>query len=112
VSQINWLHENNISHGDLELKNILLACDQSRAVIIDFEKSKQDASAENKARDKETLLAAIRRLLPGFEATMTSMLSGRVRRASFGGTRHTLHKKKHTRKIRKTQKHKGKRYHE
>jgi len=112
VSQINWLHENNISHGDLELKNILLACDQSRAVIIDFEKSKQDTSAENKARDKETLLAAIRRLLPGFEATMTSMLSGRVRRASFGGTRRTLHKKKHKRKIRKTQKHKGKHNHE
>ena len=104
-----WLHENNISHGDLELKNILLACDQSRAVIIDFEKSKQDTSVENKARDKETLLAAIRRLLPGFETTMTSMLSGRVRRASFGGTRRVRHRLTHKKKkLRKTRKHKRK----
>ena len=107
VSQMNWLHENNISHGDLELKNILLACDQSRAVIIDFEKSKQDTTDEKKARDKETLLAAIREYKPDFEATMTTALSGRLRRASFSGTR--LRKTNKKQQKRKTRKQKGKR---
>ena len=101
VSQINWLHANNISHGDLELKNILLACDQSRAVIIDFEKSKQATSVENKARDKETLLAAIREYKPDFEATMTSKLSGRRRLT-----------RKNKKKLRRTQKHKRRFNHE
>jgi len=94
--QINWLHSKNISHGDLELKNILLSCDQTKAVIIDFEKSKQDTTAEDKARDKRRFLEAVKEKTPDFYSTMASVLSGR--RASIGGTRRNLRKNKRSRK--------------
>ncbi len=42
--QIEWLHSNKIAHNDLELKNILLTCDNKNAIIIDFEKSTRGAS--------------------------------------------------------------------
>jgi serine/threonine protein kinase len=93
--QINWLHSKNISHGDLELKNILLSCDQTKAVVIDFEKSKQDATAEDKARDKRLFLEAVKDKTPDFYSTMASVLSGR--RASIGGTRRIRRKRRSTR---------------
>ncbi len=37
--QIEWLEDNKICHGDLELKNILFSPDRKKATIIDFEKS-------------------------------------------------------------------------
>jgi tRNA A-37 threonylcarbamoyl transferase component Bud32 len=94
-----WLHVNKISHGDLELKNILLSCDQKEAVIIDFEKSKQEATAEDKARDKRRFLEAVKEKTPDFYSQMKTILSGR--RASIGGTlriRRNLHKNTKSRK--------------
>jgi len=94
--QINWLHANNISHGDLELKNILLSCDQTGAVIIDFEKSKQDATAEDMVQDKRLFLQAVKDKIPDFHSQMATILSGR--RASIGGTRRILrNRRKNTR---------------
>jgi serine/threonine protein kinase len=103
--QINWLHANNISHGDLELKNILLACDQRDAVIIDFEKSKQDATTDDKARDKRRFLEAVKEKTPDFYSTMASVLSGR--RASIGGTRRI---RRNLRKNTKSRKNTGKKH--
>ncbi len=61
VKQLSWLHENNILHNDLELKNILLSCDGKRAVIIDFEKSKHNPTEEEKAEEMKYLLSILPR---------------------------------------------------
>lgn len=84
--QLRWLHANNISHGDLELKNILLSCDQKSAVIIDFEKSKIGITTLDKIKDKKTLLSAVEDDFPAFKRYLSTILEGR--RASIaGGTR-------------------------
>jgi serine/threonine protein kinase len=102
LRQIKWLHDHDIVHGDLELKNILLSCDQMSATIIDFEKSKQGAAAtdEEKAMDKTRLLSAVKNNLPPFLTTISQILYGR--RASIGGTRH----KRSRQQKRKTQRRK------
>ena len=103
--QINWLHLNKISHGDLELKNILLSCDQKEAVIIDFEKSKQDATADDMAQDKLRFLEAVKEKTPDFYSQMKTILSGR--RASIGGTRRI---RRNCRKNTKSRKNAGKKH--
>jgi tRNA A-37 threonylcarbamoyl transferase component Bud32 len=96
--QIKWLHDNKIVHGDLELKNILLSCDQTTATLIDFEKSKinDGATKEEKMKDKERLLSAVKDATPSFLSTFTHILSGR--RASIGGKRRCISRVRKTRK--------------
>jgi tRNA A-37 threonylcarbamoyl transferase component Bud32 len=53
--QIQWLHLHNISHNDLELKNILLA-DSATPLIIDFEKSSLAAKKKQIKNDYTMLL--------------------------------------------------------
>lgn len=57
--QLNWLHSNRILHGDLELKNILLSCDGAHAVIIDFEKSKFNASINEMRYEKDRIMTML-----------------------------------------------------
>lgn len=54
--QIEWLHNNKITHNDLELKNILLTCDNKNAIIIDFEKSLINSSNSSMKDDYRKLL--------------------------------------------------------
>ena len=56
TKQLQWLHDNGILHNDIELKNILLSCDGTRAVLIDFEKSKRNPSDAEKAGEMKRLL--------------------------------------------------------
>lgn len=58
--QLGWLHRHRMAHNDLELKNILLACDHSHATIIDFEKATRNATAAQKREDYRLLLATLR----------------------------------------------------
>ncbi len=77
LRQIKWLHTNNIVHGDLELKNILLSCNQNTATIIDFEKSKRGPSATSKGKenDIQLLLDAIEyNNLQSFHKKMSEIL--------------------------------------
>lgn len=83
--QLRWLHSHNILHNDLELKNILLSCDGTRAVLIDFEKSRvgtnvtPEEAANEMEKLKEVLPPAIARLFP-FEGRPRSMSAGRRKR--------------------------------
>jgi len=54
--QLRWLHSHRIAHNDLEMKNILVSCDQKHAIIIDFEKSVLNASPDLMAADKGRLV--------------------------------------------------------
>jgi serine/threonine protein kinase len=92
--QIKWLHAHDIVHGDLELKNILLSCDQQSATIIDFEKSTRSATKEETTADVTRLLAAVKDKIPPFWRPLSEVLRGR--RASMGGTRR---RKRATRRI-------------
>lgn len=57
--QIEWLHRRKIAHNDLELKNILLTCDNKNAIIIDFEKSIVKASDAEMRNDYKQALASL-----------------------------------------------------
>jgi serine/threonine protein kinase len=54
--QLDWLRSKKILHNDLELKNILLSCDGNHAVIIDFEKSKMNASELEMKAERDRIL--------------------------------------------------------
>lgn len=61
TKQLQWLHDNGILHNDIELKNILLSCDGTQAVLIDFEKSKRNPSDAEKAEEMKRLLEILPR---------------------------------------------------
>ncbi len=54
--QIEWLHSHKIAHNDLELKNILLSCDNKSAIIIDFEKATVKSSNAARKNDYTKLI--------------------------------------------------------
>lgn len=55
LKQVKWLHSHNISHNDLELKNILLT--DEGPVVIDFEKS-SFATKEKMKNDYRVMMTA------------------------------------------------------
>lgn len=57
--QIEWLHSNKIAHNDLELKNVLLTCDNNNAIIIDFEKATKDSSMTSMRADYRTIIESL-----------------------------------------------------
>jgi len=57
--QIEWLHKKKIAHNDLELKNILLTCDNKNAIVIDFEKSIIKASDALMKKDYKQLIDSL-----------------------------------------------------
>jgi len=85
TKQMNWLHDHNILHNDIAVKNILLTCDGRKAVIIDFEKSRIHApvTPEERAREikrmKEDLPASVARYFPMTQRPR-SMSAGKRRR--------------------------------
>ncbi len=57
--QIEWLHSHKIAHNDLELKNVLLTCDNKSAIIIDFEKATTDSSMTSMRDDYRKLMESL-----------------------------------------------------
>jgi serine/threonine protein kinase len=88
--QIQWLHRHGIIHGDVELKNILLSCDYNNAVIIDFEKSKVDATKTEMKNEYEYLIRNLKgnEITAGIGAKLARLVSGTLSRShSVGGRR-------------------------
>lgn len=90
--QIEWLHRRKIAHNDLELKNILLSCDNKKAIIIDFEKSMVKATMESMRGDYKKLLASLNEMeqTKGIAKHLKKLAVGKVtstRRATMGGKR-------------------------
>jgi serine/threonine protein kinase len=48
--QIKWLNTHGFCHNDMELKNILLSEDSSKAILIDFEKTKKTKKCNDTER--------------------------------------------------------------
>ncbi len=76
--QIEWLHRRNIAHNDLELKNILLTCDNTNAIIIDFEKSIVKASDAEMRNDYKQVLASLQ------ETEQTKGIAKHLKKLSLG----------------------------
>jgi len=88
--QIEWLHNNKIAHNDLELKNILLTCDNKNAIIIDFEKATRGASDSMMRDDYRKLLKNLNENenTKGIATKLEKLAVGKlpiIRRLSIGG---------------------------
>lgn len=88
--QIEWLHSNKIAHNDLELKNVLLTCDNKNAIIIDFEKATRGASELSMRDDYRKLIESlnVNDKTKGIAAKLEKMAIGKLpikRRLSIGG---------------------------
>ena len=102
--QIEWLHKHNIAHNDLELKNVMLDCDNKKATIIDFEKSTVGASKSAMINDYTKIIGNLNESehTRGIGAKLEALAFGKSsnkRNTTFGG------RKRKTRKH-KTRKHK------
>lgn len=87
--QLKWLHDNQILHNDLELKNVMLSCDGTKAVLIDFEKSKVGVLVTPEDRERE--FQYLKAVLPPSVARYFPMKS-RPRSMSAGKRRRTRRK--------------------
>ncbi len=101
--QIEWLHRRKIAHNDLELKNILLTCDNKNAIIIDFEKSIVKATDTVMRGDYKKLLESLNETeqTKGIAKHLKKLSLGKApltRRATLGGKRKqkTLKKRRAT----------------
>lgn len=99
--QIEWLHNNKIAHNDLELKNVLLTCDNKNAIIIDFEKATHKSSDFSMRDDYRKIIQNLNENeeTKGIGKKLEKLAFGKLpltRRLSIGG--------KFTRKTRKTRK--------
>lgn len=88
--QIEWLHSNKIAHNDLELKNILLTCDNKNTIIIDFEKAARGASNIAMRDDYMKILQSLNEnsKTKGVATKLEKMAFGKLpitRRLSIGG---------------------------
>lgn len=89
--QIEWLHTNKIAHNDLELKNILLTCDNKNVIIIDFEKATREASNSSMRDDYRKLIDSLNEndKTKGIASKLEKIAIGKLpltRRLSIGGT--------------------------
>jgi serine/threonine protein kinase len=78
--QLNWLRSKKILHNDLELKNILLSCDGKHAVIIDFEKSKMNASESEMKAERDRILQELQNELKEIRVRSRSVGAKRRKR--------------------------------
>ena len=90
--QIEWLHKNKIAHNDLELKNILLSCDNKNATIIDFEKATRGASNSSMRDDYRKIVDSLKenKTTTGIATQLEKLAFGKfplTRRMSIGGTK-------------------------
>jgi serine/threonine protein kinase len=90
VKQIEWLHSHKIAHNDLELKNILLSCDNKNATIIDFEKATLNSSSTSMRNDYKQIIQSLneREETKGIAKKIESLAFSKLplrRRFSFGG---------------------------
>lgn len=88
--QIEWLHSNKIAHNDLELKNILLSCDNKNVIIIDFEKATRNASDSAMRDDYRKLIDSLNEndKTRGIATKLEKIALGKlplIRRLSIGG---------------------------
>jgi serine/threonine protein kinase len=88
--QIEWLHSNKIAHNDLELKNILLSCDNKNAIIIDFEKATPGASNSAMRDDYRKVIESLKseEKTKGIATKLEKLAYGKLpltRRLSIGG---------------------------
>lgn len=88
--QIEWLHSNKIAHNDLELKNILLTCDNKNVIIIDFEKAIKGASDSSMREDYRKIIQSLNEndKTKGISKKLEKLAIGklpRTRRLSIGG---------------------------
>ncbi len=89
-TQIEWLHKNKIAHNDLELKNILLTCDNKNAVIIDFEKATKTSSNSSMRNDYRKVIQSLNEneKTKGIAKKLEKLALGKLpitRRLSIGG---------------------------
>ncbi len=95
--QIEWLHKHKIAHNDLELKNILLTCDNQNAVVIDFEKATQNSSNTSMRNDTKHLIDSLNEneTTKGIARKLKTLAFGKLpltRRHSLGGKRRRTYK--------------------
>lgn len=88
--QIEWLHSNKIAHNDLELKNVLLTCDNKNAIIIDFEKATKGTSNSAMRDDYRKLINSLNETdkTKGIAKKLEKLAIGKLpltRRMSIGG---------------------------
>lgn len=88
--QIEWLHSNKIAHNDLELKNVLLTCDNKNAIIIDFEKATKGASDSSMRNDYRKIIDSLNDndKTKGIATKLEKLAIGKLpltRRLSIGG---------------------------
>jgi serine/threonine protein kinase len=88
--QIEWLHSNKIAHNDLELKNVLLTCDNKNAIIIDFEKATKGASNSVMRNDYQKIINSLNNndKTKGIATKLEKLAIGKLpltRRLSIGG---------------------------
>jgi serine/threonine protein kinase len=96
--QLKWLREQGIAHNDLELKNVLLSCDSSNAILMDFEKATFTKDPNELEQDAQKLL---RNMEEKEELQLLAKALRRhvsKRRYSVGG-KHQLTKKRRFRKM-------------
>jgi tRNA A-37 threonylcarbamoyl transferase component Bud32 len=99
--QLKWLKEHGIAHNDLELKNVLMNCDFTRAHIIDFEKATFSSGADGFQADIDKLLRNLEEHEEYVRIArhLRQLASGR--RHSVGGRRMRKTRRKGTRKSRR-----------
>lgn len=100
--QVEWLHGNKIAHNDLEIKNILLTCDNKNAIVIDFEKTTYNATDTSMRDDYRKVIESLneKEETRGIAKHLKKITVGKLpltRRFSFGGKskhkRYKTHKK-------------------